>query len=77
VGASLGEWKGVYIRTNLEVYLGAYSHCTRKRLESLGGSLGQAGRECTIECNQECTSERTWEFAMECFCLFYGIWHDV
>jgi hypothetical protein len=37
VGASLGACPGVYLRTNSEVYLGAYSLCTWECLESLGG----------------------------------------
>jgi len=39
VGASLGACPGVYLRTYLEVYLGAYSECTWERLESLLGSV--------------------------------------
>jgi len=71
VGASLGACPGVYLRTNSEVYLGAYSLCTWECLESLGGSVSQVGWECTIECNQECSSERTWERAMKCIWQFY------
>jgi hypothetical protein len=40
------------------VYLCAYSEC----LESLLGSVRQAG----WECDQECTSELTWDRAMKC-----------
>jgi hypothetical protein len=49
VGASLGACPGVYLRTNSEVYLGAYSLCTWECLESLGGRVSQVGWECTIE----------------------------
>jgi hypothetical protein len=43
------------LRTNSEVYLGAYSECTWERLESLLESVSQAGRECAIESNWERT----------------------
>jgi len=68
--ASLRACSGVYLRTYSELHLGAYSECTRERLESLLGSVRQAGWECTIKCNQERTSERTWERAMKCIWQF-------
>jgi hypothetical protein len=53
LGASLGARLGVYSRMYSEVYLGAYSECTSERLESLLGSVSQAGWECAIESNWE------------------------
>jgi len=41
------------MRTYLEVYLGAYLECTWESLESLLGSISQAGWECAIESNWE------------------------
>ena len=65
-GVNLRTYSEVYLGAYWEVYLGAYTECTWERLESLLGSVSQAGWECTIECNQECTSERTWERGMKC-----------
>jgi len=53
LGASLGARLGVYSRTYWEVYFGAYSECTWKRLEGLLGSVSQAGWECAFESNWE------------------------
>jgi len=53
LGASLRACPGVYLRTYSEVYLRAYSECTWERLESLLGSVSQAGWECAIESNWE------------------------
>jgi hypothetical protein len=43
----------VYLRTYLEVYLGAYSECTWECVEGLLGRISEAGWECAIESNWE------------------------
>jgi hypothetical protein len=50
LGASL---RGASLRACPGVYLGAYSECTWERLESLLGSVSQAGWGCAIESNWE------------------------
>jgi len=53
LGASLRAYPGVYLSMYSEVYLGAYSEFTWECLESLLGSVSQAGWECAIESNWE------------------------
>ena len=55
IGTVLESSPGVYIRTDSDVYLGAYSECACERLDSLLESVSQAGWKCAIERNWERT----------------------
>jgi hypothetical protein len=62
----LRVYSEVYLRAYSEVYWGEFSESTGEHLESVFGSVSQAGWECAIERSQECTAEYSCVHAMRC-----------